>query len=128
VPESKLSPDARARILAHSWPGNVRELENALERALILAGEANIGVDHLGFRPAGAPRGGRVEPGDFLVTGFQLDRFERDLIHAAIERAGGNKAAAARMLGISRRRLYSLLESLEGKLSGPPEPGDGAED
>ncbi|HEY8206896.1 MAG TPA: sigma-54 dependent transcriptional regulator [Myxococcaceae bacterium] len=128
VPESKLSAEARARILAHAWPGNVRELENALERALILAGEAEIAADHLGFRPSGAPRGGRAEPGDFLVPGFQLDRFERDLIHAAIERAGGNKAAAARMLGISRRRLYSLLESLEGKLSGPPEPGDGAED
>jgi DNA-binding NtrC family response regulator len=122
VPESKLSAEARERILAHAWPGNVRELENALERALILAGEAEIGAEHLGFQPSGAPRGGRAEPVDLLVPGFQLDRFERDLIHTAIERAGGNKAAAARMLGISRRRLYSLLESLEGKLAGPPEP------
>src|SRR6185295_9431871 len=127
VPESKLGPDARARIMAHAWPGNVRELENALERALILAGEGEIGADHLGFQPSGTPRAGRAEPVDLLVPGCQLDRFERDLIHAAIERAGGNKAAAARMLGISRRRLYSLLESLEGKLSGPPEPADQAE-
>ncbi|HYV45580.1 MAG TPA: sigma-54 dependent transcriptional regulator [Myxococcaceae bacterium] len=127
VPESKLGPDARARIMAHAWPGNVRELENALERALILAGEGEIGADHLGFQPSGTPRAGRAEPVDLLVPGFQLDRFERDLIHAAIERAGGNKAAAARMLGISRRRLYSLLESLEGKLSGAPEPADQAE-
>jgi transcriptional regulator with PAS, ATPase and Fis domain len=124
VPESKLGAEARARILAHSWPGNVRELENALERALILAGEVEIGAEHLGFQPAGAPRMGRAEPADLLVPGFQLDRFERDLIHTAIERAGGNKAAAARMLGISRRRLYSLLESLEGKLSEPADPAE----
>jgi len=47
-----------------------------------------------------------------LGEDFDLDAFERDLIHAALERAGGNKAAAARLLGITRRRLYSRLESL----------------
>jgi DNA-binding NtrC family response regulator len=128
IPEAKLSPDARARIMAHSWPGNVRELENALERATILAGEAEIRGEHLGFKPVDAQRAGRSEPADLLVPGFELDRFERDLLHAAIERAGGNKAAAARMLGITRRRLYSLLESLEGKLaveSGPDRESDG---
>ena len=124
VPASKLGEAARARLLAHPWLGNVRELENALERALILAGEAEIDPEHLGLRPPGSASGGRGDPAEILVPGFALDRFERDLIHAAIGRAGGNKAAAARMLGISRRRLYSLLESLEGKLSGPPEPPD----
>jgi DNA-binding NtrC family response regulator len=57
-----------------------------------------------------------------LVDGFDLDGFERDLLHAALERSGGNKAAAARMLGITRRRLYSRLESL-----GRPDDGEGPE-
>jgi two-component system response regulator HydG len=113
LPPERLSPAARERLLASAWPGNVRELENALERALILAGEGEIRPEHL--TPAtSTPRRGA---GDVLVEGFDLDGFERDLIHAALERAGGNKAAAARLLGITRRRLYSRLESLEGRVA-----------
>ncbi len=108
LPAGKLSGAARERLALQAWPGNVRELENAIERALILAGDGEIGPEHLAPSAAARTRG----PGDVLVAGFDLDAFERDLIHAAIERAGGNKAAAARMLGITRRRLYSRLESL----------------
>ncbi len=106
LPGEKLSPEARERLAAHRWPGNVRELENALERALILAGEGEVGPEHLA-PPAPGRRAAEV-----LGEGFDLDAFERDLILAALERAGGNKAAAARLLGITRRRLYSRLESL----------------
>ena len=53
-----------------------------------------------------------------LVEGFDLDALERDLILAALEKAGGNKAQAARMLGVSRRRMYSLLASIEGGRGG----------
>ncbi|ABS26581.1 sigma-54 dependent transcriptional regulator [Anaeromyxobacter sp. Fw109-5] len=110
LPPSKLGASARERLLAHRWPGNVRELENALERALILAGEEEIRADQLAS--GGAQRGRRAT--DLLVEGFSLDAFERELLHAALERAGGNKTHAARMLGITRRRLYSLLASHEG--------------
>jgi DNA-binding NtrC family response regulator len=48
---------------------------------------------------------------ELLVPQFSLDALERDLIHHALVRAGGNKAAAARLLGITRRRLYSRLDS-----------------
>jgi DNA-binding NtrC family response regulator len=54
---------------------------------------------------------------EVLGEGFNLDTFERDLLHAALERAGGNKTAAARLLGITRRRLYSRLQSLDERLS-----------
>ncbi|HEY6005120.1 MAG TPA: sigma-54 dependent transcriptional regulator [Anaeromyxobacter sp.] len=118
VPADRLSAAARERLLAHAWPGNVRELENALERALILAGEGEIGPAHLVQPAASAPRRGAAE---VLVEGFDLDAFERELIHAALERSGGNKAAAARLLGITRRRLYSRLESLEGRGGGGEE-------
>ena len=46
-----------------------------------------------------------------LAEGVALDDLERELILAALARAGGNKAAAARLLGVTRRRLYSLLAS-----------------
>jgi len=110
LPSSKLTEAARRRLLDHGWPGNVREMENALERALILCGEEPIGPQHLPA-PAGSARGSRAA--DALVDGFDLDAFERELLYAALERAGGNKSAAARLLGITRRRLYSRLSSLD---------------
>jgi DNA-binding NtrC family response regulator len=116
VPPEKLSRAARDRLQAHGWPGNVRELENALERALILAGAEEIRPEHVS---SPAVVRGRSRAADVLVDGFDLDDFERELIYAALERAGGNKAAAARMLGITRRRLYSRLEAL-----GTKEPGE----
>ena len=49
-----------------------------------------------------------------LGEGFELDDFERELLHAALERAGGNKTQRRELLGVTRRRLYSLLASLGG--------------
>jgi two-component system response regulator HydG len=106
VPAARLSQSAREDLLRRAWPGNVRELENALERALILAGDEPIAAEHV--RGVGrAPN----RAAELLEPGFRLDDFERDLIDAALERAGGNKTAASRLLGITRRRLYSLLQS-----------------
>jgi transcriptional regulator with PAS, ATPase and Fis domain len=112
LPLEKLSRGATDALLAHAWPGNVRELENALERALILAGDGEIRPEHLAVTSA-SPRGRPTA--DLLVAGFSLDAFERELILAALERAGGNKTHAARLLGVTRRRLYSLLESMGRK-------------
>jgi transcriptional regulator with PAS, ATPase and Fis domain len=119
VPAVKLSARARDRLLQHSWPGNVRELENALERAIILSGEAEITPEHLGL---GTVPARQAQAGELLGPGFDMDAFERDLIFASLDRAGGNKTHAAKLLGITRRRLYSRLESL-GRAS---EPGDDA--
>ena len=119
VPPEKLSPAGRERLRTRSWPGNVRELENALERALILAGEGEVQPEHLDVDGASAERSGAAR--DLLVEGFDLDAFERDLIFAAIEKAGGNKTQAARLLGVTRRRLYSLLGSIEGTQAAEPD-------
>ena len=119
LPASKLSREAEARLEGYRWPGNVRELENALERSLILSGEGGIEAEHLGPAGPSLGRGGGrgVRAADVLGEGFNLDVFERELMYAALERAGGNKTAAAKLLGITRRRLYSRLQSLGEKVT-----------
>ncbi|HDQ99798.1 MAG TPA: sigma-54-dependent Fis family transcriptional regulator [candidate division WOR-3 bacterium] len=97
------------RLLAgHDWPGNVRELENVLERALILAAGEEIGPEHIQlpertFKPS-APAG----PG-----AHSLAEVEERMLHEALAKAGGNKSKAAKMLGITRRMLYTRLRKQE---------------
>ena len=117
LPAGKLSTGARQALLARDWPGNVRELENALERAVILSGEGEL-TEAWFAQPARSPA--RDDVGGLLGEGFNLDEFELRLLRAALERTGDNKAAAARLLGITRRRLYSRLETLSR--SAPDEP------
>lgn len=106
-PPDVVSPEAMEALLAYDWPGNVRELENVIERALILAGEGRITPDLL---PFGRPKpGAKVELPD---EGVNLEEVERELITQALEKAGWNKAKAAKLLGITRRRLYSRMEAL----------------
>ena len=112
-------PAARERLLEHRWPGNVRELENVARagahprRRRTRSGPSTSAI-------GAARRAGRAGA-DVLVEGFNLDAFERELILAALERAGGNKTHAARMLGVTRRRLYSLLASHAEGASAEPD-------
>jgi DNA-binding NtrC family response regulator len=116
----RITPAALDAVAAYSWPGNVRELENAITRALVLAGPSPIDVDHLPSLGRNALVSRVVD--DLLAPGFSIDAFERELIQSALVKAGGNKAAAARLLGITRRRLYSRLDSIaHGKLEPPDE-------
>jgi DNA-binding NtrC family response regulator len=125
VPPGKLTAESRRLLRAHTFPGNVRELENVLERALILAGEDEVRPEHLGETGTAQARSASASPpADLLREGFDLDKFERDLVFAAIERAGGNKAAAARLLGITRRRLYSMLQTFATREPPEVEPGE----
>lgn len=117
IPPAKLNDAARRAILAYGWPGNIRELENALERALILAGSDEIGPGLFALASPMARAQGLTAAG-LLRDGFSLDAFERELLQVALERTQGNKSAAARLLGITRRRLYSRLETLDEEPSG----------
>jgi transcriptional regulator with PAS, ATPase and Fis domain len=101
--EPTLSPDAMQALVSHAWPGNVRELENALTRATVLATGGVIRSEHLGFAKGtdAAP-----EP-ERLATFLEL---EAQHLRRALALAEGNRASAARMLGISKPRLYRLLE------------------
>ena len=105
-----VTPELRRALLAHGWPGNVRELRNGLERALLL-GDGGIDAADLFHAPRAAPAaagGGGALP--FPAT---LDEIEQAAAHAMLERVDGNKSAAADALGISRSRLYRLLEGTD---------------
>jgi DNA-binding NtrC family response regulator len=123
VPADHLTPAAAQALERHPFPGNVRELENTLERALILAGADPIAPEHLPFARTAAPAAaGTVPPWVPLIPpeGLSLETLERELIVQALERAGGNKSQAARLLGLTRRTLYSRMER-----HGLRRPGEG---
>jgi DNA-binding NtrC family response regulator len=105
-----------ARLRSYGWPGNVRELRNLLERAHILAGEQRLADEHILLDTGVGPRPGDNKVGEDL----NLDNNARRLISAALQRAGGNKSLAAKMLGITRRTLYSRLKLLGMDDAGPP--------
>ncbi|HEV8630589.1 MAG TPA: sigma 54-interacting transcriptional regulator, partial [Thermoanaerobaculia bacterium] len=94
---SRLSRAARDRLLAHRWPGNVRELENVLEVAAALADGGAIEPDHLQLPAARQVPGGTYHQ--------QLESFRRRLVEETLRAAGGNRAEAARRLGLTRQAL-----------------------
>ncbi len=112
-PAAGISEDAKEQLLVHSWPGNVRELRNAIERAVILCQGGLVTREHLPIslsRPQ-AERVAMVASPDagFPVEGVALEAVEKDLLEKAMLKAGNNKSQAAKLLGLSRGQLYSLL-------------------
>jgi DNA-binding NtrC family response regulator len=89
----------------HPWPGNVRELENAIERALVLGRDSVIHIEDL---PDDLRRSLLSSPGPEHVR-LMVD-MEREQIIKALRAAGGNKTAAARLLGLDRKTLYRKLD------------------
>jgi DNA-binding NtrC family response regulator len=85
--------DGALREVGQHSPPDVRELENALDRSLILSGDGDIQAEHLGAGGPSLSRGGgrAVRAADVLGEGFNLDAFERELLYAALERAGGTR-------------------------------------
>jgi DNA-binding NtrC family response regulator len=113
-----VSQDAMRRLMSYSWPGNVRQLENAIERAMAFsAGKQQIDVSDLPEELIGP------EPSALRATlslpedGMDLDAFvagvERELIHRSLERTGGNKGQAAKLLHLKRTTLVEKLKRLD---------------
>ncbi len=119
APADKLTPEARRALEGYAFPGNVRELEHTIERALILAGADAITPAHLSFAQPEARRDESWVP-RIPPEGLSLEALEKELILQALERAAGNKSAAARLLGLTRRTLYSRMEK-----HGLRTPGEG---
>jgi DNA-binding NtrC family response regulator len=106
-----ISEDAIARMMAYDWPGNVRELENAIERAIALGSGPIL---HAGDLPTNLQygTGDRLPQNDELLP---LDELERRAILRALREAGGDKLAAARMLGIGKTTLYRKLKQYDAR-------------
>jgi DNA-binding NtrC family response regulator len=111
-PAAGLSREARERLLAYSWPGNVRELRNAVERALILSEGSLIQPEHLPVPPAAPSVAPLVLVDDqaFPPQGVDLVATERALVERALRHAGQNKSKAARLLGLTRTKLYTRMQ------------------
>jgi DNA-binding NtrC family response regulator len=110
-----ISQQAMAALEAYAWPGNVRELKNVIIRAALLSG-GEIMPEQLGLGGAAAPV--CLPPAQDAVENFDLKESlrrsraetERRLITAALERTGGNKLKAAKLLSIDRKALYDKLK------------------
>ena len=116
----RLGPGVLERLEAYDWPGNVRELENIMERAVVLCRGEEIALAHLpvelaqggaGRVPAAAALADGAPEGGSLDLKARVEELEGRLIRTALERSGGNKAAAARLLGVSERTLWYKLKA-----------------
>jgi DNA-binding NtrC family response regulator len=116
APDVVVSQDALRRLMAYPWPGNVRQLENAVERALILrGGRQQVEVSDLppeiqAVSVESAPAVDLPDGGIDLPA--VVARLERDLIARALTRTNGNRADAARILGLKRTTLVEKLKRI----------------
>jgi two-component system response regulator AtoC len=114
-PAKELSLDALAALRVHRWPGNVRELKNVIERAAILSADAAVvRAEHLMIQrrtTAIAAQGQQTAPGAIHIPpgGKLLEDIEREAVAITLRLTGGNQAAAARLLGISRPTLAKKI-------------------
>ena len=104
-----VSDGVLARLMEHDFPGNVRELENVIEHAFVLCRGGLIEERHL------PPNLRRAEEGQGagLPRGLTLEAMEKLLIRDALQRCGGNRAAAARELGINASTLFRKIKALK---------------
>src|SRR5437868_5864076 len=109
----ELTPALYKALQEYDWPGNVRELENVIERLVVLTPGPRLGTEHLPekMQRAVLPEAETASTGDTTLEGAIISLRQR-MIQSALQQEGGNKAAAAKRLGISRSYLHRLLSEL----------------
>ena len=107
VPATGIEEDALATMRSYTWPGNVRELSNAIEGAFTFGDSATLRLSDLPMGITGTTPIKTVAAQKSQLTSY-IDA-ERDLIERALQMAEWNKAKAARILGISRKKLYARI-------------------
>ncbi|MBI4864139.1 MAG: sigma 54-dependent Fis family transcriptional regulator [Candidatus Riflebacteria bacterium] len=106
APGHPIVPLAMDRLIRASWPGNARELKNVLDRALVMAGEAPIDLQHLDLPPESPA----VLPSDAGSAGDRkLEEIEAEAIRVTLAKTSWNKSQTARILGIGRNTLLEKI-------------------
>jgi DNA-binding NtrC family response regulator len=107
---TKISENAQARMLTYDWPGNVRELANAIEHALVLGTGSVIDACDLPSRFAGESSSPNSENVSYREG---INAARKELVVKALRKTDGNRAAAARLLGLETKYFLRLIKSLQ---------------
>lgn len=106
---SAITGEAREKLMGYAWPGNIRELANVIERAVVLGEGPELTIHHLPARVVGAQP---TVVSDEVSYHDAVNSYRRELIVRALASAQGNRAAAAKSLGLHRTHLMKLLKAL----------------
>lgn len=109
---TEISQEALEALSAYDWPGNVRELANVIERAVVLGQPPTIQIEDLspGIVAAEGEIDNRPTPVSYHES---VDEYRREVIVSALAQTQGNRAAAARLLGLQRSYLLRLMKTFD---------------
>jgi transcriptional regulator with GAF, ATPase, and Fis domain len=120
VPRKRVTDEAKERLRGLSWPGNVRQLENMVEMAVAISDDReSLCAADFGLAPEALNAGPVETPGGIAAVlkpmKFEtaVSNFERSILTMALTKTGGNKTAAAEMLGMKRTTLIMKLRGLQ---------------
>ncbi len=108
----EITTEVRAAMSAYDWPGNTRELENVIERMVLLSEGSILTRDNLPAELTGV----KLSGGDDTLKGTRdaiYQATERKMIMEALDKTGGNRTRASKVLGISRRTLQNKIKEYE---------------
>jgi DNA-binding NtrC family response regulator len=114
--KKSISPRAVEMLMEYDWPGNIRELENVIERAAILCRNDLIEPQDLSLPNSPFTLPGTAGANEKIGTAIPLKEIERLHIEGVLRSFRGNKAEAAKILGISLKTLYTKLQQYQIKL------------
>ena len=106
--DEELSAEVLAGLADHDWPGNVRELANAIEHAVIMAGDRPVSVEHLPQQLA-TSRPGIISTFVMPSGAMTLREVERQVVLGVLDKHGGDKRMASEELGIALKTMYNKL-------------------
>ncbi len=106
---SEISQAALEKLVTYEWPGNVRELANVIERAVVLGHGPRIELQDI---PSRIVATGAAAPTANLSYRGALEACRREVILRALSQSGGNRAAAAKTLGLHEKYLATLMKNL----------------
>jgi len=106
---TEIAPDAMKQLSAYDWRGNVRELGNVIERAIVVGRGPRLTMQDLPSRVVASVARPSIDGRSYRDA---MEYYRRELVLAALERCHGNRAAAARELGLHEKYLLRLLKSL----------------